>query len=361
MTKKITRIPITAIISFNLLVVGFASATQAENCPLLRSETTNLEDLTETEIDNLGACEADAVYVLINELQQATWQQRAMAAYIMGSIPELAETAVPELINALDDEHPSVRYVIVHTLEKVGSSEAIDGLVKALEDEDESVRASAIMALIHLKAVASSRLYEVFEQRGIFVIRYPDPSRSLTEQQIVTLSTVLEDGNWSIRNDAVEALIQIGKAQPDSLSLMSLGIYYPSGLVSGLSDVIISGIGPEPLILALQSPSAATRSDAAWALGRLKSQQAVPGLLELLSDPEEQVRGATIDALGLIGDVAAIPALIEQLEEEKWNIRSKAASSLGQIAAQHDSPEAISALTGELSSDIGITCRHGFR
>ncbi|WP_255449118.1 HEAT repeat domain-containing protein [Anabaena sp. YBS01] len=49
------------------------------------------------------------------------------------------------------------------------------------------------------------------------------------------------------------------------------------------------------------------RSSAAFALGNIGTEAAIPGLLELLKDSESNVRSSAAFALGNIGTEAAIP------------------------------------------------------
>lgn len=70
----------------------------------------------------------------------------------------------------------------------------------------------------------------------------------------------------------------------------------------------------QSLILALQDQDASVRREAAEALGKLGSAQAVPVLVKTLRDQDSAVRLSTIEALGKIGDPKAVPGLTEALE-----------------------------------------------
>jgi HEAT repeat protein len=77
------------------------------------------------------------------------------------------------------------------------------------------------------------------------------------------------------------------------------------------------------------------RCSAARALAAMgpKAKEAVPALVQALSDPEPLVRDAAAAALGSIGAAAteAVPALIEALEDWNGFVRQAAAKALKMI------------------------------
>ena len=81
----------------------------------------------------------------------------------------------------------------------------------------------------------------------------------------------------------------------------------------------------------LSSRSEIKRGLAAEALGRLKSRQAVPALIELLDDPDDGVRFDAVKALGEIGDPRALEPLIARLDSPNENFRRSVAEKLGML------------------------------
>ncbi|MFN0314173.1 MAG: HEAT repeat domain-containing protein, partial [Burkholderiales bacterium] len=81
---------------------------------------------------------------------------------------------------------------------------------------------------------------------------------------------------------------------------------------------------------------------AAWALGEIKSPEAVPALIQVLKDSDEGVRENTVRALGEINSSDAVPALMEAVKDlaNTPAVRRAAAWALGEIK----SPEAVPAL-----------------
>jgi HEAT repeat protein len=132
------------------------------------------------------------------------------------------------------------------------------------------------------------------------------------------------------------------------------------------------------LIRELARRSAATRADAAFALGRLGDRRAVEPLIRLLDDPDLRVRRHAVIALGSLGDPAAIGPLlavsgdplatarslktqtaasllhpravfdeIEQFLATEESVREKAFSSLARLGAREIVPALVELLDHE--------------
>jgi HEAT repeat protein len=117
------------------------------------------------------------------------------------------------------------------------------------------------------------------------------------------LVTVLRESYPGQRNAALSALIELGSRAPDVLTA------------------------------ALNHPTLEVRLHIAEILGELRDPQAIPPLLERLSDAHEfpNVRHAAAQALGKIGDRTAIPALIQAAEQGDFWVRYAAVEALGRI------------------------------
>jgi HEAT repeat protein len=80
------------------------------------------------------------------------------------------------------------------------------------------------------------------------------------------------------------------------------------------------------------------RSSAADALGKIGDEKAIPGLLELLEDSHSYVRISAADALSKIGDEKAIPGLLKLLEDSDYSVPISAADALGKIGDEKAIP-----------------------
>jgi HEAT repeat protein len=74
------------------------------------------------------------------------WKIRYRAAEALGMIP--GKSAVPALVNALEDEKDHVRYMAAKSLGKRRDGRAVAPLTACLKDENEYVRNAAAKALL---------------------------------------------------------------------------------------------------------------------------------------------------------------------------------------------------------------------
>lgn len=85
------------------------------------------------------------------------------------------------------------------------------------------------------------------------------------------------------------------------------------------------------LVQALSDKTVEVRVVAAAALWRLPDPSAVPVLLERVKDTDKAVREWSALALGVAGDPRAVPALIDLLDDSERNVRLAAVRSLGRL------------------------------
>ncbi len=214
-------------------------------------------------------------YVALLE-KSKSWQKRAFAAEKLGQIG--SATALPALISIIRD----------------------------VNNEDEDVRGAALRALGRIR-----------DERAIpFLVEalgYPDtwlPPRigeilvSIGEPAIPSLQTELKrNPSEHVRMWAAEIL----------------GWLNAASAATALGDAL-SDISPE------------VRAKAAGALGKIKDDRSVNGLLELLvSDPVPFVRMKASQALGLIGHPAVIDYLVNILKDPEWWVRVRAVEALEKL------------------------------
>lgn len=87
------------------------------------------------------------------------------------------------------------------------------------------------------------------------------------------------------------------------------------------------------LVRVLDDPDPDVRACTALALGRLKAAEGAPALALLLADESAFVASVTADALSMIGE-AAVPTLAESLNSENAHTRLLAVRALGRIKSQ---------------------------
>jgi len=84
----------------------------------------------------------------------------------------------------------------------------------------------------------------------------------------------------------------------------------------------------------LHDPDQEVREEAARALGRIGSGEAVDALVAQLRDPHSTIRPQAARALGQIGDRRAVPVLAESLGSGSEEVQEAAAQALGQVGGR---------------------------
>ena len=102
------------------------------------------------EIGRLPPEEPKSVAELEAGLKDADPDTRSLAAYDLGQTGDLS--AVPLLLDVLDDPDASVRISVIQSLRDLGSSQAVPALCKVLDsDSDRLVLTNAIRALVSIR------------------------------------------------------------------------------------------------------------------------------------------------------------------------------------------------------------------
>ncbi len=106
------------------------------------------------------------------------------------------------------------------------------------------------------------------------------------------------------------------------------------------------------LIVRLGSENTMVQFNAACALGRIRSPQAVPALIEALDDKahDEFIQRHIIEALVAIKDPQAVPALIRALQNKNALVQIKAVEALGAWKSREAVPALIAALKDQASA-----------
>ncbi len=221
----------------------------------------------------------------IQDLKNPDAEVRKNAVFSLGE--ERARSAVEGLIVLLPTEpNKVIRNNVARALGKIKDPKAVNVLSEALFDDDYYVKLSAAWALGKIK-----------DKRAV------QPLLRLIKGGGAKVFTM--HGSES----------EIDQSQPVTDTLKTEGMKY--------MDVQISAIK---------------------ALGEIRDETAVGGLVAELSDDAGQIRCAIALSLGKIGSKTAVPALIESLNDKIWYMRRDAAIALGQIG----DIKAVEALIGKL-------------
>jgi HEAT repeat protein len=280
---------------------------------------------------------------------------------------ELARRAAPLFTEMLEDRDPEVRAHASEALYKFGlgpKAEAeVADLIKALKDKDPEVRWAAAYKLRFLLPAAKAAVPSLTKS-----LKDPDPS--IRGVAALTLGLLGPEGKA-----AVPSLVEALKSEPDFIGLavnfgrssaaMSLGQIGPEAkaavpaLTGALRDKFpwvraeaasaLGQIGPAAKVAlpdlrrALKDPDALTRTSAAISLWYLERRAKEPllVLIETLQcidhegawevDPLRVKMAAKV--IGEMGPEAkkAAPTLIPLLQERRWGIRREAVKALKNI------------------------------
>ncbi len=118
--------------------------------------------------------------------------------------------------------------------------------------------------------------------------------------------------------------------------------------VRGNAAFTLGNIGSETaipgLLKALEESNKDVRWKAAFALGKIGTETAIPGLLKALEDSDEYVRRNAAFALGNIGSETAIAGLLKALKDSDESVRGNAAFALAKIGSETAIAELLKAL-----------------
>ncbi|MGP0593360.1 HEAT repeat domain-containing protein [Nitrospira sp. T9] len=147
------------------------------------------------------------------------------------------------------------------------------------------------------------------------------------ERCVEPLVRCLRDGDWQVRDAAVEAIAMIGSPAVDLLLRYIRDYDARKSVIKALGKINDERV-LDPLISMLHNDE--FKDDATWALAEL-GQPAVGRLLECLKNQDEVIRKQAILALGEIKDASCVDLLIERLQDPDWFIRLSSAAALEKI------------------------------
>lgn len=168
-----------------------------------------------------------------------------------------------------------------------------------------------------------------------------DVDELMAENDVQGLIDALEHEDFIVRKEATRALKYMGdqRAVPALIKSMEYEDWHSK--FSVLSTVranaaealgkIQSREAVIPLIERLEDSDAEVRWKAAEALGRIGEDESLEPLIYALNDSDGDVRKQAARALGELDDPMAVDALIEALSDRDWPVRKNAATSLGRI------------------------------
>ncbi len=207
---------------------------------------------------------------------------------------------VKEIILMLQMGDVDQRKLATALLAEIGTKQAVEPLTHALTDPNASVREGAIQALVQLKAIdsllrAAGKVEPDIQETVVHALRMMNPP----------LRVLL--------------LLCVRSADPD----------VRKGAVCTLTAWDDSAIAP--LIQALQDEDRQIRAYAALILGERCQREALAPLISRLKDQALVVRLEAAIALGQLGEVDSAIPLAELLNDEDGEVAAAAAWALGEL------------------------------
>lgn len=227
-----------------------------------------------------GLKDPRAVSPLVSILRD---RDRSVREAAVGALTSIGAPSVMALGTCLTDPELSVQEAASAVLSTIADARVLDQLVQALRSPDWIVRMHAAKALGRIKDPVSVRALAPLLQDKVKAVREEVSSAlaAIGESAMPALLESLAHTDWLVRLHAVEAL---GKTRS--------------------REVV------QPLLTTLfNDADSAVREDAVRALGHIGDPQAVEFLFTAMNEPA--LRTLAVEALGHIGDRRAVPLLME--------------------------------------------------
>ncbi len=287
-----------------------------------------------------------ALLYLLNMLKHSDLNVRKLAIEVLGDMPKQIEAiAEPLFQTAFKDRVNSVQNAAINALVRLGKS-ALPFLKKTLQGPDWQARVLCLKILGNMGKTAEPLSADV-------VAAFKDPNELVkaeaqrayakisgisqdSQTQLDKLIADLRNPNPIVRREAIKALTNLGpQAGPAVPALASLLEKAQTGdletqraLVQALGKI---GKPAMPVLsnAALKNPNYLIRSDVVTLLGTIGGPEAIPVLMQAMSDVQWRVRKNAVDALAKILDAKTAPQVFVGLQSSDPNVRQATAELLG--------------------------------
>ena len=281
---------------------------------------------------------AELVTALLQAVDDETPSVRLEAIYALGVIAKapLEADQVRRLIKALDHYDPAIRSGAARVIARLKVREAGDALIKAVNDSKPDVRYAAMHALGAIRetrAVGALSEQLAFYKKGEGAWSALDALAQIGDPASVPLfKDRLQDKDPYLRRAAAEGLGRAGDAASaealeknvtvdeskmvrlaSGFALQKLGRNYAARLIDLMSSATVLAQGQEYLI----------------ELGPSMAPTVVPRMQD--SDPD--LREALVGVLGVIGDAATLPALEAATKDRDDSVAAAAKRAIARIQA----------------------------
>ncbi len=271
---------------------------------------------------------------------------RRSAAYALGCMEGRAVSALPQLEAALEDKSSVVRQSVAWSLARLGEP-GIPALKKALNDTNALVKRDGASSAAN--CMANNRL-----------------DRDMVRPLVPDLVQMCREDNSEVRRAALSVLIKaVTNKDGEHIPNIAFALKDDDEEVRINAALTLANIGgkesaravPQLLIALRQRVSLETRRQAAVAIRNIgaPAKEAVPDLIQALSDEDGDLRAGAALALGGIGADAekAYGALLTRVEDsqERPQTRVEAAYALSLLGRCPDAEKSVPRILTVLANE----------
>ncbi|MFQ5645314.1 MAG: HEAT repeat domain-containing protein [bacterium] len=233
-------------------------------------------------------------------------KDRVFAIKALTILGKRSEPAVPFLIGILSDNDWFVRKEAAWILGRLEDPRAIEPLIRLLNEKNRYVTGEAVEALTKIGRPAVTPLLAALKYKNVDI-----------RKNVVTVLGNIGD------HQAIDPLIHL-------LDDHDLGVHRQ--IASSLQK--FGGVAEKRLINDLKHGEIHARENAAWALGKIGSEEAEKPLIAALTGKSAWLRENAAGSLGEIGTQQAVRPLIKALSDHETVVATKAAEALKTITGQ---------------------------
>lgn len=246
----------------------------------------------------------DVVRPLIKALKDSSWPVRKNASE---SLAQLAEFAVPQLINFVNDEDEDIQYWVLKTLKRIGSP-AVPDIVWLLKKGTDEQR--------------------FFAAKALGMMKEPSSADALIE--------ALQDGHEWVRLYAAIALGELGETR--AISHLVNCLLDPSFKVHTSIFKVFEKFGAAalpPLIELMKSENPTAVKNALRVVGRLQDESTFDDMKGFLTHPSDEIKLAAVDAVANFRDKPDVVAMLAvMLANSSDKVRRRIFLALGEMGTE---------------------------
>lgn len=290
--------PVARYQAWEALVAKGSEAVQAALLKLVQiSEDGNVFHMPPGAVETWVEMGTGGVESLRPALHSDNSAVRAGAAYLLAQLGGQAKSALPDLLDLVQDSHPRVRWYALDALAAMGpaASEAVNKIAPLLDHPDRLTRRRALLVLARIGPKAKGLLAKVqrlakedsdpsvremaeLAARQLNLEALVDQAAQQASEDLQPLIQRLRAGDAYEMASAARALAQLGPKAADALPALALALYHEDKWVREAAVQAMGAIGSaarsyrDSLVAATLDPEPEVRQAAQQALDHLEGR-----------------------------------------------------------------------------------------